>query len=563
MNGPLNVNDTTPGTNIYIEGVELALTPASAGTTVYAGPFVPDGLNADWDATVGPTEILNKPTIPAAPVNADWVALSGLAQVYNKPTIPAAQVNSDWNATSGIAQVLNQPTIPAAQVSSDWNATTGVAQVLNKPTYLPQVNADWNATTGLSAILNKPGSLTQYPPLFMTADSSQGCIASAYSETYFPAWYGFRAVQSGNPPGYYNYPAPGTSGYTQPVATYNSCTGSGSSAVCTYALNGAVTNSQPYAGTPLNATGSSEVYGEWIQLQLPGTIALGTYSFSQPGAFAYLNSWTICGSNNNQVWTVVDTQTNNTTYSASEITITPSTSSTTQYAYYRMIVTAVSPGTAGRWCIANLYFTGATTSGTSTTQVNSDWNSVSGVSQIYNKPTIIAQVNSDWNANSNAGVSYIKNVPTWATVAYTGKYSDLSGQPTATSNTTWLGVNYATGWSDAIYTSTDPNHDFSGGSTGGVQYRLNEFGTCVHIRGCMITRTVPPTTGGAPLLFTLPQGYWPTTSMYFTVSANGTWAQMNITTTGQARAYAVTPGSIESGDPDWEWDLGEFSFYLN
>ena len=43
-------------------------------------------------------------------------------------------VNADWNATTGDAQILNKPTIPAAQVNSDWNATSGVAQILNKPT---------------------------------------------------------------------------------------------------------------------------------------------------------------------------------------------------------------------------------------------------------------------------------------------------------------------------------------------------------------------------------------------------------------------------------------------
>ena len=80
-------------------------------------------------------------------------------------------------------------------------------------------------------------------------------------------------------------------------------------------------------------------------------------------------------------------------------------------------------------------------------QVNSDWNAVSGVSQILNKPSLAtvattgdysdltnkptipaAQVNSDWNANS--GVAEILNKPTLATVATSGLYSDLSGTPT-------------------------------------------------------------------------------------------------------------------------------------
>ena len=82
-------------------------------------------------------------------------------------------------------------------------------------------------------------------------------------------------------------------------------------------------------------------------------------------------------------------------------------------------------------------------------QVNSDWNSVSGVSEILNKPTLAtvatsgdytdltnkptipaAQVNSDWNSES--GVSQILNKPTLATVATTGAYSDLSGTPDLT-----------------------------------------------------------------------------------------------------------------------------------
>ena len=56
-------------------------------------------------------------------VNADWNATSGDAQILNKPTIPAAQVNSDWNATSGVAEILNKPTIPTttAQITDTLN----------------------------------------------------------------------------------------------------------------------------------------------------------------------------------------------------------------------------------------------------------------------------------------------------------------------------------------------------------------------------------------------------------------------------------------------------------
>ena len=80
-------------------------------------------------------------------------------------------------------------------------------------------------------------------------------------------------------------------------------------------------------------------------------------------------------------------------------------------------------------------------------QVNSDWNSESGVSEILNKPSLAtvatsgsyndlsdtptipaAQVNSDWNSES--GVSEILNKPSLATVATSGSYNDLLDTPT-------------------------------------------------------------------------------------------------------------------------------------
>lgn len=55
------------------------------------------------------------------------VATSGsYNDLSDKPTIPAEQVNADWNATSGKAQILNKPTIPSAVTEltvSGWGFT--------------------------------------------------------------------------------------------------------------------------------------------------------------------------------------------------------------------------------------------------------------------------------------------------------------------------------------------------------------------------------------------------------------------------------------------------------
>lgn len=82
-------------------------------------------------------------------------------------------------------------------------------------------------------------------------------------------------------------------------------------------------------------------------------------------------------------------------------------------------------------------------------QVNSDWNSSSGLSQILNKPSLAtvatsgsyldlsskpsipgAQIQSDWNESNTALLDFIKNKPALSTVATSGNYNDLSNQPT-------------------------------------------------------------------------------------------------------------------------------------
>ena len=77
----------------------------------------------------------------SAQVNADWDATSGMAQILNKPFIPDSQVHSDWNAVAGLAQILNKPTIPAAQIQSDWAQTNNTSTdfIKNKPS-IPSIS---------------------------------------------------------------------------------------------------------------------------------------------------------------------------------------------------------------------------------------------------------------------------------------------------------------------------------------------------------------------------------------------------------------------------------------
>ena len=212
-------------------------------------------VNADWGATSGKAQILNKPdlSIYAQSSSLSTVATTGdYDDLLNKPSIPAAQVNSDWDATSGISEILhkpdlsiyaqssslstvattgdyddllNKPTIPAAQVNSDWDATSGVAQVLNKPDLsiyaessslstvattgdyddllnkptIPadQVNSDWDATSGVAEILNKPEqvSLVAGSNITITEGASTLTISSTSAPQVNADWDATSGVQ--------------------------------------------------------------------------------------------------------------------------------------------------------------------------------------------------------------------------------------------------------------------------------------------------------------------------------------------------------------------------------
>ncbi len=106
-------------------------------------------------------------TDPGAMSSADKTKLNGIE------TGAEVNVNADWNATSGDAQILNKPTIPTA--TSDLTNDSGFISSETDPIFTqspaygittqdiakwntaePNVNADWNATSGDAEILNKP-----------------------------------------------------------------------------------------------------------------------------------------------------------------------------------------------------------------------------------------------------------------------------------------------------------------------------------------------------------------------------------------------------------------------
>ena len=158
-------------------------------------------LPSDWEASSGVQMILNKPTLATVAVTGDYNDLENLPQIPQTPANVSAfnndagyitanqvptQVNADWNATSGAAQILNKPTIPAPAnnatltiqrngssvgtftADASTNKTINIAvptttnELTNNSGYITanqipaQVNADWSASSGAAQILNKP-----------------------------------------------------------------------------------------------------------------------------------------------------------------------------------------------------------------------------------------------------------------------------------------------------------------------------------------------------------------------------------------------------------------------
>lgn len=190
-------------------------------------------------------------------------------------------------------------------------------------------------------------------------------------------------------------------------------------------------------------------------------------------------------------------------------------------------------------------------------QVNSDWNSNSGVSQILNKPTLAtvatsgsyndlsnkptipaAQVNSDWGANS--GVAQILNKPTLATVATSGSYDDLEDKPTipaAQVNADW---NATSGVAQILNKPTIPTVPSAGTTASAVSTTASggsatTWSKSDHVHS-ISSSTITSALGYTPYDSTNPSGYTSNTGTITGVSANGT----SVATSGVANIPSAT-----------------------
>ena len=258
--------------------------------------------------------------------------------------------NADVAKLSGIAAGAE------VNVQSDWNEadSTSDAFIKNKPTIpAAQVNSDWNASSGVSQILNKP-DLSAYATDSELADglATKQNVISDLDTIRSGASAGATAVQPSQLP---------SSDELVPSATSVDA-----GKVLTVGNDGTASWITPSAGTVYTPGDGIDITNDVISADVDG-VTIGIDS---------------------------------TTKQIKSLQTIPTKTSDLQ--------------NDSNFVVASSLATVATTG---------------SYSDLSNKPSIpAAQVNSDWNAVS--GVSQILNKPNLATVATTGAYSDLSGTPT-------------------------------------------------------------------------------------------------------------------------------------
>ena len=133
------------------------------GNDIIAGKLAVDAALS----TVSENPVQNKVVTTALNSKANISSLAIVAttgdytDLLNKPTIPAAQVNSDWNANSGVEQILNKPTLGtmAVENASDYTKTSGLASVATTGDYDDLLNKPSIPSTATSTSTVTPSTI--------------------------------------------------------------------------------------------------------------------------------------------------------------------------------------------------------------------------------------------------------------------------------------------------------------------------------------------------------------------------------------------------------------------
>lgn len=141
--------------------------PTTFANTINGNEILAKRSQCDYAGNDIQTMYATKSELPTA--TSDLTNDSGFITLSDVP----AQVNADWDASSGVAQILNKPSIPSYTAGKGIDITSNVVSAKVDGTTIDtnasgeltviggggggsQVNSDWDATSGVAEILNKP-----------------------------------------------------------------------------------------------------------------------------------------------------------------------------------------------------------------------------------------------------------------------------------------------------------------------------------------------------------------------------------------------------------------------
>ncbi|MCR5194650.1 MAG: hypothetical protein K6B71_03985 [Alphaproteobacteria bacterium] len=381
-------------------------------------PSIPAAqVNADWDATSGVAQILNKPTLSAVATSGSYNDLS------NKPSIPTvptnvsaftndagyitstdvpAQVNADWDATSGTAQILNKPTLSAVATSGSYN------DLSNKPT-IPTVPTNVSAFTndaGYATTSQLPTIDTELSPVSTNPVQNKvvtSAIASANTNIQNLQRDKQNNIDADNKLSYQYVDGLATVAHS---GSYNDLTNKPT-------IPTAVSDLTNDTGFITSAQVPAQVNADW-------TATSGTAQIlNKPTLAAVATSGNASDLTQDATHRLV-TDTEKATWNAKQDAIGDLSDIRSGAAAG---ATAVQPNDLAPVATSGSYTDLSNTPSIPAAQVQSDWNATTGMGAILNKPTLSAVATS-------GNYSDLSGTPTLATVATTGDYDDLSNKPT-------------------------------------------------------------------------------------------------------------------------------------
>ena len=463
-----------PDLSVYAEKSELASVATSGSyNSLTDKPSIPAAqVNSDWNANSGVSQILNKPNLSVYAKKSELASVATTGS-YNsltdKPSIPAAQVPADWNATEGPSRILNKPTIPSytqeqmAAVDSGINSTKVSAydsHIADTGIHVtPAQKTSWNAKEDS---INKKQSIddtstTDFPSSKAVADFVNSSVATNtanflgnYTLTDLGLSYGATNQQIATALGSVQFSQTPTNNDYVYVEIQNPQTTGIDDSVERFKFNGTAWG---YEYTLNNST---------FTAQEKATLESGLTSSDKTAYDSHIADTDIhVTSAQKSAWNAKQD-------AISDLSDIRSGAASG--------ATAVQPGDLASVATSGSYNDLSDKPTIPAAQVPADWNADSGVSRILNKPNLAAvattgsynsltdkptipaaQVPADWNADS--GVSRILNKPNLAAVATSGSYSDLNGTPTiptvdqtydGTSTNAQSGVAVASGISSAV-----------------------------------------------------------------------------------------------------------------